>query len=295
MKTKHLIIRAFTGLTIVSVVLLLAGCAAKKNTWGDAKNGYILEYKMKDSKNLSYDQSTEYSQGMEVRGQKIDLNADSKSLFTMEPMGTENGNHKLNVTIDTMFIRINTSQGIIEADMSDVIGKNFDFVVSAKGKELDYSGAEDLKYILGMQGELNVASNFQTVFPNLPEKPIKVGESWNSIDTLTEKSQAGYLNIITHLDNNLEGIETFMGYECAKVRSTYSGFLEGSSEAQGMKLVTTGTIEGSDTWYFAYKEGLFLKMVSEGKAISTTTAKGAEEIIIPGTRDFTISMELVSK
>lgn len=295
MKTTNLFRRFAIPVILITGIAILAGCAAKKNTWGDPKTGMTLEYKMPDQKDLRYDQSTEYTQGMEVRGQTIDLTANSRNKFTMAPQGMKNGNYKLNVTIDTMFIEINSPRGKIEADMSNVIGKNFDFIVSSKGKELDYAGAKDLKYALGAQEELSIASNFQTVFPNLPEKPIKVGESWNSIDTLTEESGGGYLRIITHLTNNFEGIETYMGYDCIKIHTTYSGILEGSSETQGIELNTTGTITGNDTWYFAYKEGLFLKMISEGIANSMTLAKGDEEIEIPSTRDFGMVTELVSK
>jgi hypothetical protein len=181
----------------------------------------------------------------------------------------------------------------MEADMSNVVGKNFELVLSEKGKELDYSDAETLTYDLGGQKELNVSSSFQTAFPNLPDVPVRVGDSWSSIDTLTEKSDAGYLNIITQLESRLESLESCMGYDCIKVVTSYSGILEGNSAAQGVNLITTGTIEGTDTWYFAYKEGLFLKMDSKGLSSTTTKATGGQDLVIPGTRDFAIVTELV--
>jgi len=293
MKTIHFINRSVIAVILLGAIMTLAGCAAKKNTWGDPKTGVILEYRMPDTDKLQYDLTSDYVQGMEVMGQKVDLTSNSRNVFTMEAKGMENGNHKLNVTIDTVYIHIQSPRGEIVPDMGGVIGKSFDLMVSPKGKELDYSGAESLKYVLGMSEELSIASDFQAVFPNLPDKPIKVGESWNSVDTLVEKSGSGYLQIITYSENMVEGIETFKGYDCVKIHSTFAGTLEGSGDMQGIKTQTTGTIEGKDTWYFAFKKGLFLKMTSEGKAISTTKTTGEREMTIPGTRDFAIVTELI--
>ena len=61
---------------------------------------------------------------------------------------------------------------------------------------------------------------------------------------------------------------------------------------QGAELITTGEITGKDTWYFAYKEGIFVKIVTEGTAISTTTIP-AQNMEIPATRKYTMETELV--
>lgn len=293
MKTTNFFSVLLSAMMLVSIIAILTGCAAKKNIWGDPDKGLVLEYRMPDSQLLRYNHTTEYSQEMEVRGQQIELNSNSGHLFTIEPKGTEDGNNKMNVTIDSIYIEIDSPQGKVKADMGSVIGQHFDFLVSVKGEELDYSGAEDLKYSLGNEAELNIASDFQTLFPNLPNNPIRVGDSWTSIDTLLEKSGSGYLRIVTIIDHTLEGLEKYMGYDCIKVQSSYSGSMEGSSETQGIKLTTTGNIEGTGTWYFAYKEGLFVKMISKGKANSTTKAMAEKEIIIPGSRDYAMVTELV--
>lgn len=295
MKTTKLICGSALVLVLMSLTILLDGCSAKKNAWGDPSTGLILEYRMPETENLQYDLTSEFVMGMEVMGQKIDIKSNSQNVFTMDLVAVENGNHKLNVSIDTVYMHVVSPKGEIDPDMSSVIGQQFDLVVSPKGKEIDYSGAEALKYNLGGVEELNLSGDFQTVFPNLPDNAIKVGESWNTIDTIIEKSSGGYLMIIANLVNTIEALETYKGYECVKVNSTYKGVLEGESETQGVEMKTTGTIEGKDTWYFAYKEGIFIKNASEGKAISRTETTSDQKMVIPGTRDFAFAIELIGK
>ena len=60
-----------------------------------------------------------------------------------------------------------------------------------------------------------------------------------------------------------------------------------------MDLITTGEIEGKNTWYFAYKEGTFVKMITEGNAISTTKIP-AQDMNIPSTREYSMVLELIT-
>lgn len=282
-------------LQLVLITTMLAGCAAKKNIWGDPKTGLTLEYRMPDKGKIQYDLNSEYVQAMEVMGQKVDVAAKGQNLFSMENSGFEDGSYKLNVTIDTAFIHIESPGGKLDPSMDGVIGKQFNYRVTPLGKEVDYSEAENLKYKLGDTEELNIASDFMTLFPDLPESPVKVGDTWNSIDTTYEKGTSGYLEIVTKNNNMVQGIETYQGYQCVKIHTTFSGLMNGSGKMQGINTATTGSVEGEGDWYFAYKEGLFIMISTSGQAKSTTEAIGeGREIIIPGTRDFKVIAEMVS-
>lgn len=292
MKTTQLI--SGSVISIILIVSILAGCAAKKNIWGDPETGLNLEYRMPEKGMLQYDLNSEYVQAMEVMGQKVDVASNSRNLFSMENSGIEDGSYKLNVTIDTAFIHFETTRGKLDPSMDGVIGKQFTYKVTPSGREVDYSEAEDLKYILGESEELSIASDFMTLFPDLPEGLVKVGDTWTSVDTANEKSNSGYLEIITKNNNMIQGIEAYNGYECLKIHTTFSGVLSGSGKMQGINTSTSGSIEGEGDWYFAYKEGIFIKISTTGQAKSTTEAKGeGREISIPGTRDFQVIAELV--
>lgn len=292
MKTKK--IAPGSAVPLILILFLFTGCAAKKNIWGDPDKGLTLEYRMPDKVQLTYGISSDYIQSMEVMGQNIEMTSESRNLFTMEPAGKKSGNHTMNVTVDTAYILIKTQQGELIPEMDQVIGKPFMMVVSPLGRELDCSGAAELKYKLGPSEELDISSDFKTLFPDLPGKPVVVGDSWNTTDTVVEKGSSGYLELVTRRAHLVEGIEHVEGYACVRVKSTFTGTLNGSGSMQGLQTKTTGTFEGEDTWYFAFKEGLFVKLISSGQAITTTEAKGQNrDIVIPGKRDFEIVTGLV--
>jgi hypothetical protein len=159
---------------------------------------------------------------------------------------------------------------------------------------MDYSGAEDLKYNLGDYADLNISSDFQTLFPDLPGNIIKVGESWDEIDTLVEKSGSGIMEFITSNRHELVGLETFQGHDCVRIKSTFTGTINGSGTMQGVATTTTGSLKGESTWFFAYKDGIFVNVNTDGVAETTTEASGeGRNVTIPATRDYVVVVDLV--
>jgi len=59
-----------------------------------------------------------------------------------------------------------------------------------------------------------------------------------------------------------------------------------------MELVTTGEIKGTVTWYFAYKEGIFIKQINEG-TVEGTVDVPSQGLQIPFTREMTSEISLV--
>jgi len=54
-------------------------------------------------------------------------------------------------------------------------------------------------------------------------------------------------------------------------------------EQMGANLTFSGEVKGTDTWYFAYKEGLFVKMTSSGSTEGTVNVSGIQSMTIPMT------------
>ena len=50
-------------------VVLLSGCAAKRNVWGDPATGVTLTYRMPEERVLRYETTIDQSQRMDVGGQ----------------------------------------------------------------------------------------------------------------------------------------------------------------------------------------------------------------------------------
>ncbi len=279
---------------LVIVIGLLAGCAAKTaNPWGDPQTGLILQYRMTENQILKYQTSGEQTQNMEIMGQSIDTQSSSESGFSVKSKGLQEGNLLLGVTIDSMRINISSPQGELSPDMSTVLGKSFDMTLSPLGKELDVSGAESIRYDMGTAGTRSIGSNFQAVFPDLAGKPVKIGDTWTSTDTITEKTDELEVRISFESVNTLEGFETVDGLECVKVTADITGTLEGKGEQMGVQLAIQGEVQGTGTWYFAYKEGIFVKDSTSVSSDATITTSGVQALTIPVNQETKMQTKLV--
>lgn len=275
----------------ILLISILAGCAAKKNMLEDPKTGQIFQYQMPENQVLKYQISEETTQNMEVMGQSIKIEMNKTCAFSMKSKGLED-NYQLEVTVDSMNANVVTPQGEMFPDMSNVVGKSFDMTLSVLGKELDLSGAGSIQWELSGEKH-SIAPDFQAIFPDLADMPVKIGDTWTSKDAITEKNDDNELHINLEGVNTLEGFETVNGLECAKITVVVTGTLDGKGKQEGMDLVTGGKIKGTETWYFAYKKGIFVKSITEGIAESTTTVSGAQNITIPTTRKFKTEVELI--
>jgi hypothetical protein len=279
----------------VLMALVMVGCAAKKKWYGDPESGLNLEYRFSEKKILTYRVTNDFSQTMDIMGQKMEITSDGGLTFSVMAKGSKDGAHLIGVTIDSMSMEIGTPRGAIEPDMSTVMGKSFDMTLSLIGKELNLSGAGDIKYDMGQGGERNVITEFQVVFPNTAGKPVTVGDSWTVQDTVIDKSANGEMEILFESVNTVTGFETVNDMECVVIETEFKGRLSGTGTEGGLELVTEGEIEGNGKWHFAYKQGIFVKEITEGAGEGVITGTGPQEITIPMTREFKVVAELIKR
>lgn len=281
-------------ISIVLVIFILAGCAVEKRTyWRDPKTALALQYWMPENQVLKYQTSAKQTQIIEVMGQSVEVETEKTIEFSVKSKGLKENNLQLEVTIDSMSIKITSPQGDLSPDMSTVIGKSFDMTLSILGKEMDLSGADSIKHDLGPGGKQSISADFQAIFPNLAGRPVKIGDTWTTKDTITEKSDNGEVRINLESVNTLEGFETVNGLECVKITAEVTGTLDGEGYEQGMDLTFKGEIKGTDTWYFAYMKGIFVKMITDVSTEGTITTSGAQSMTIPMTQEMKIEVKLI--
>lgn len=292
LKTDFSHIRVYLFLAILGLLIVI-GCAAKKEFWGDPKTGLILQYRMDEAQVLKYQSSSDFIQTLEVMGNTMEVESDQMGTYSFTLKGEQEGQYNLGVTIDAMSLSIFSPQGEFSADMGEIIGKSFDMTVSMLGKEQDLTGVDDLQYDMASEGKRSIRSEFENFFPDLAEKPLKIGDTWTTQWNIVEKSGSGEARFEFESVNTLEGYETIEGLDCAKITATLQGTLEGEGEQQGMDLVSQADIEGSTIWYFAYKKGVFISAKTTGTGEGTITASGAQNMTIPMVREFEIEVKLV--
>jgi hypothetical protein len=281
MITKLTLVRRAAWTSCLAAALLLAGCAAKTTppviTGAPAASvakapappaaasaGIVLEYKMPEGRALSYQTSGEVVESAEIMGQTRESHSTSSDAFSLRGKGRKGQDLLLGVTIDDMSMVITAPQGDVSPDLTSLRGKSFDMVLSPLGSEVDVSAAEAITYE-SPAGPRSIATGFKLFFPDLPGKPLKAGDSWPSGGGTTEKAGGIEMRLEFQNVNTYEGLETIDGRECARIRSEVTGSISGSGNQQGMDMVFSGTGKGTDLWYFALNEGIYVKSTSDMK------------------------------
>jgi hypothetical protein len=249
---------------VAAAFLVLAGsvAATPPPTVPSAQSSVNLEYKMPANRALTYQITAEESQVLDIMGQTTTTSTATVSHFTFKAKGMKEKDLLLGVTVDDISMSITGPQGDMSPDMSSVKGKSFDMVLSPLGNEVDVSGAEAISYSL--EGESrNLSSGFKTFFPDLPGKAVKIGDTWPSSASVEEKMTSMTIQIGLEYVHTLDGIEMIDGVECARVVSQVTGSINGSGSQMGQDMTFAGTTKGKDIWYFAIKDGQYIKATSE--------------------------------
>jgi len=284
--------RRMTGNWMVLAVALvaiavLAGCAGKGKKESD-----IWMYTMPEGKPLVYTKAEDVVQEMEIMGQAMKMTFDKDMGFTMAPAAGEGTDLMAEMTITSLTASTSSPQGDFDADGAPAIGKSFMMTFSSLGKEIDVSGAEDITYSQGPQGDRSLQADFSAFLPDLPGMPVKVGDTWTSVDEIPVKEQSTEMVLTFENLNTFVGFETIGGMNCARVEAVVTGTLTGSGEQMGAPLTFDGTSEGTETWYFAIEEGVYVKGSTHLVTTATVTVSGPQEMVIPMTMNMTVETNL---
>lgn len=291
-KSKSLL----TSILLVSFFMLLLGCAAKKPFWGDAATGFILSYRLAPDQTWSYNSEATQDMNMEQMGQAVEIKTKSFTSYTLTGNGMNDAKNLLaTIAIDSMSIHSKAMGRETDVDASPVIGKKIGLVFTSKGDELEMQGADTIKISMGMPGagKQSVETLFKTILPDLPTIPVKVGDSWIENDTTKMKQSGLDINIKTQSTHTVEAEEKIEGKDCLKITTKSVGTLDGEGEQMGASMNFEGDIEGKGTWYFAYKEGLFVKSNSENFIEGTIAVSGAANMTIPITQETTAKVSMI--
>lgn len=297
MNTQSYSIARIFWAACIGANLLLAGCAARSTPPGIAQAtvaGLTLEYKMPQGQVLRYREKQEAHEVGEVMGQTRESLLVVENAFSFLAKEPEGEDHLLGVTIDDMTMSVSSADGDLSPDLTAVRGKSFDMALSPSGTRVDVAGAEAITYRLA-NNTRSVASSFRLFFPHLPDRPVKIGDSWPSSATVEERYGAATVLLELQVINRLEGIETVDGMDCVRVHSETTGTISGTGRQEGADLIFGGTIKGSDIWHFAVKEGLYVDSTSESVTEMTISVTGPATFTIPATQTRKGEVKLVAR
>jgi hypothetical protein len=274
---------------------VLVGCAAKTPHWGDPETGLILEYQMPEGRELSYEMSNSFTQHLEIPGQTIENVSKQVTGVRVTSRGVKDGEYQLTLTLDSASLEIGTPQGDMKPDVSNIIGKSIEMALTSLGEEKDLPDANSIQIDLGaMGGKRSAITGLEMLFADTPGRPVTVGDTWTSSDGFTDENEATTISIMIESVNTLVGFETVDGYDCAKIAAVFTGVFEGEGQQGPMVWTSTADVEGTGTWYFAYKKGILVKDTALSTATGTIEGQGEQVISIPMKQDMVLETKLVS-
>ena len=276
---------------ILIPVIILSSCSTQQSVWGSKKD-LKLSYRFDGVTHLNYQLISTFRQTMTIMEQPMEITSDEMLRFVAKPTKKIDNGQTLNVEIDEMTAKIVTPRGDVEEDLGVLKGKSFNMDLGDHGEEGSLSQARAITYQSTTGQEMNVASRFQAFFPNLPDQSVTMKENWVTNDTVVEETSAGKLVMTFEGNNRLIGYEKWNDIDCIKVLTTYNGTIDGTGTEQGMEMNTSGKLSGTETWYFAYKEGYYVKGVNDGIMEGSVTTSGAQEMVIPLKREYRMVVSL---
>jgi hypothetical protein len=221
------------------------------------------------------------TQTMEINGQTVNNLVENNLAFKVKLLGNAEENLKLQITIDSLFTKVESTQGATGGKIKDVEGKTFNMILSPHGKEIDLGEAEKIEYGIEGSPNTNLSAFFSNIFPDLSEKAIKPGDTWSGNDSIKTLTATSKTIQYVQSTNKFEGIEKINGLECAKISSTVSGTQQINVQNMGMDVLISGPFQGTVTLYFAIKEGYFVSQETSTKMNGTVEISGPQSMSFP--------------
>jgi hypothetical protein len=268
------------SLVSAGLVLILSGIyfnALSQNTGAAVK----LVYNYPVDKAIKYLNNTVMAQIMDMQGQSMQVDVTSAFGCSVRTAGKQDNNLKIEIRIDTLGQTTNSPMGGSGGAIQDIKGNTCNIIISPEGKIIDMSETAKLVYTTEGSGQSNMSQNLSDFFPVLPTKPVTTGDTWNMTDSVTVKSTSMTMKTLDNIVSKLEGFETVNGIECAKISGVHSGTITMNVQNQGMDIFIKGPFTGTSEFWFAIKEGYFIKLSSATKVTGNLEISSPETMSMP--------------
>ena len=271
------------NVTIVIVALNISFNAngQKKPVNTQQTDAIKLEYKYLKETPVKYLSISKMTQTMDIQGQSMQNNINEVFGCSIKAAGKTDSDLKLEIKLDTLGQVVESPMGTTGGSISDIQGKVINISISPDGRETDISEAEKIIYTVEGSGESNISRTFLDFFPILPDKPVKIGDTWNIVDNVADTTVASSIENVVNSIDKLEAIENIDGIECARISSTLSGTMSIKIQNQGTDITMKGTFTGNATLLFAIKEGYFIKQVATSKMTGNIEISTPESMTFP--------------
>lgn len=279
--------------TILLLVIIFSGCAVKTKMLAPPPQAPVLKYVMPDGQTFTYKVSSGFYQTMSIRGIPLKTTVLKDMIVTFYQIAFAEEAYQVVMMINDVSMKVTAPGTNITPDLSKIPGNSFEMTVTNSGEEIGLIGADELTYTIGKEGEHSLESEFEHFFPDLPEQPLLIGDTWTTTDTIDASDSGMETIIMTRSENTLAGYELIKVHECAKITSEYTSTVTSSGIQEGANIDTTVEMEGTEILYFDYKMGVLVLQTSTGSGDGTVKVSGQKEMTLSMSQTVTNKMELV--
>ena len=241
--------KIITFVLFTLLIALIAGCASSSHIWGSTKTGLILSYRFPLNTPYTYRMTAVQNQTMEMMGTSRETKNTFTSQYTVTCKSMKDKDYSLSLKLDSLSLSIDAI-GIPmnkKPDLSSLTGKTFGVVLSSKGEE-KITGADSLTISMGMGNKQSIKRQFDSIFPNLPDYPVKIGDSWSDTTDKTLEQNGLDIDMNMVLKNVVEGFETVNGVKCVRIKTTGTGTMEGSGQSRGADITLESDMDIESVW-----------------------------------------------
>jgi hypothetical protein len=266
MKKSHL---SISLLLLVLAAMLSLSTAAEKTT--AAEKLYELKYQMKAGTKFVMVSTGETESVTDRMGTEViaDITGGSEDTYVVLSSDKDKG-LTIELEMGEKTQDISSAMGSATADFSELVGKKVKFVLLPNGEVSDFEGFNVLPEVTDASGEVMTEELYilgmKDTFPKLPDKPVKIGDTWNDVQGNDVPLGGGILR--SDSDTTYKLVEEVKkdGFDCLKIEVTRTDKLSGDFEQQGTPLSLERVTTTKAVVYFAYEKGMFVLYEAESKA-----------------------------
>jgi hypothetical protein len=204
----------------------------------------------------------EYQQDIEWGTSEVQRRYGARYTFTR--VGEGAGGLSATAVLDSLGVGVSSPHGRQVFDTRYLAGSEFALTISERGGAPAYD-AEPVFDMTGMlEGTVTLSRLMNYGFPELPDHPVTVGDSWTSRSARSQVE--AYLTMPASIETeySFTGWETIDGVDCARIEARIVGKMTAQAVLQhGQRADYTGTLEGHATWHFDPDAGSLLQMSGE--------------------------------
>jgi hypothetical protein len=261
-------------ITLMFLALFVSGLSAQET--------YKLEYKFEKGKTYRYKEVTSGYITQEMMGKEIKMKNETNSVnrLLVDDV-TKNGGAVLIISADSMKVFSSSPRGDTTMIINELVGKRTKVTISNIGK---IEKREVLDSVKLMGRAAGAAQRESIQFPQLSDKPLKIGDTWIASTSDTLEQMGGKITVASSYEYKLVGKEKKDIHDCFKVSFTGKVTTEGKASVQGMEFFIDGSGKNSGTIFFDQKAGLVVHEETASDTETNMATTGEQQMIIPITQ-----------